>query len=91
MKKLIIAALFIAFQSAVNFGYADNVLCREGDNNCTFVLLANSNNQLSVVNQDRAEQAMSPFSTFKIVNSIIGLETGLIKDAKQKLAYDKSH
>ncbi len=44
---------------------------------------------LLLINQQRAKQAFSPFSTFKVPNSLIGLDTQLIKDAKQTLTYDK--
>jgi len=44
---------------------------------------------LMVVNKARAEQQYSPFSTFKVPNSLIGLDTQIIKDAKQSLTFDK--
>ena len=44
---------------------------------------------LMVVNKDRATQQYSPFSTFKIPNSLIGLDTKIIKNAKQPLIFDK--
>jgi beta-lactamase class D len=44
---------------------------------------------LLVINKDRAAQQYSPFSTFKVPNSLIGLDTQIIKDAKQLLTFDK--
>ncbi|WP_206486271.1 class D beta-lactamase [Thalassotalea sp. G2M2-11] len=73
---------------SLNISAADNNLCLAEDNDCTFVLLTHSSNELVIVNQARAEQALSPFSTFKIANSAIGLETGVINDAGQTLSYD---
>jgi len=64
-------------------------LCIEGDKHCTFVLLSETNNQLQIINEARAKTALSPFSTFKITNSVIALEQGKIKDSKQVLTYDK--
>lgn len=80
--------LIIVAVMAMNNVYASNVSCAEGDNRCTFVLLNGSNNQLTVINQPRAEKQLSPFSTFKIVNSIVGLETKQIKNLSQTLNYD---
>lgn len=64
-------------------------LCIEGDNSCTFVLLSEKGNNKLVINAKRAQKQMTPYSTFKIANSLIGLDTGIIKDAKQTLSYDK--
>jgi len=44
---------------------------------------------LMLVNKDRAAQRYSPFSTFKVPNSLIGLDTQIIKSAKQPLTFDK--
>ena len=51
--------------------------------------LTESNETLSFVNQSRAKQRFSPFSTFKVPNSLIGLDTQVIKDAKQTLTFNK--
>lgn len=64
-------------------------LCQEGDSSCTFVLLSEQGGSSVVINAKRAKQQMTPYSTFKIANSLIGLDTGIIKDAKQTLSYDK--
>src|SRR5258706_15977300 len=47
-----------------------------------FVLYDLKSNQYLRYNERRARQRFSPFSTFKIPNSLIGLETGVIKDAE---------
>jgi len=52
-------------------------------------LLTEENTVLSLVNGSRAKQRFSPFSTFKVVNSLIGLDTQIIVDAKQVLTFDK--
>jgi beta-lactamase class D len=41
-----------------------------------------------VYNTDRAEARFSPFSTFKVLNSLIGLETGVIQDADHVIHWD---
>ena len=86
--------LFIAILLMPQAVYAEqssenNFLCIEGDALCTFVLLSESSNALLNVNQLRATTALSPFSIFKITNSVIALEQGLIKNTKQILTYDK--
>jgi len=47
------------------------------------------NEMLSLVNEKRAKQRLSPFSTFKIANSLIALDSKQIADAQQVLTFDK--
>ncbi|WP_281560544.1 penicillin-binding transpeptidase domain-containing protein [Thalassomonas sp. RHCl1] len=72
--------------------------CNDPENQCTFVLLSQSNlasktkdhDALLKVNPGRAAQARSPYSTFKIANSMIALETGTVTSIYQPLRYDKA-
>ncbi len=48
------------------------------------------NEMLLMVNKERAKQRLSPFSTFKIPNSLIALETKLIANKEQTLTFDKN-
>ena len=95
MKKTLLLSLFLLSQ--INLAHAEKSaeLCIEGSQ-CTFVLLSEMNtspekNTLKVVNENRAAQRLSPFSTFKITNSLIGLELGLIENIEQTLTYDKNN
>ncbi|WDE14010.1 penicillin-binding transpeptidase domain-containing protein [Thalassomonas haliotis] len=69
--------------------------CENPKNQCTFVLLSQSHanqdikDELLKVNPARAAQAQSPYSTFKIANSMIALETGTVSSIYQPLSYDK--
>lgn len=47
------------------------------------------NEMLLLVNEKRAKQRLSPFSTFKIPNSLIALDTKLIANTRQSLTFDK--
>ena len=60
------------------------------DKNCTFVLKNGKESTYQTINKSRSEKRFSPFSTFKIPNSLIALELGLIKNPAQKLTFDKS-
>lgn len=62
--------------------------CDDAANNCTFVLYSESTDQLVLINEERARQAFTPASTFKIANSLIALETNIITDPKQTLPID---
>ena len=53
----------------------------------TFVLLDTSKDVAFVSNRTRAEQRFVPASTFKIANSLIGLDTGAVKDVDEILPY----
>ena len=57
---------------------------------CTFVLKKANASALTVSNDERAKQRFSPFSTFKIPNSLIAIECGLVKSPYQKLSFDRS-
>lgn len=68
---------------------ASSSLCTDDNKNCTFVLESETI-QSQTINQQRATTAFTPYSTFKIVNALIGLEQGVIKNTKQTLTFDKS-
>ena len=53
----------------------------------TFVLHDVLANRLTMVNPQRAETRLVPASTFKIANSIIALETGVVKDENEIIPY----
>ena len=54
-----------------------------------FVLYDLKNDRYLRYNERRARQRFNPFSTFKIPNSLIGLETGVIKDAEFVIPWDR--
>ena len=54
----------------------------------TFVLYDLKNDSYLRHDERRAAERFSPFSTFKIPNSLIGLETGVVKDADFLIKYD---
>ncbi len=60
-------------------------LCNES---CTFVLLSENTGKYQVINQARANQRLSPFSTFKIPNSLIALDLDIVDNLEQKLSFD---
>lgn len=53
-----------------------------------FTILDNSNGNITVYNMKLDTQRVLPASTFKIVNSLIGLETGKITDEKMVIKWD---
>jgi len=53
-----------------------------------FVLLGLHDGAERVVNEPLADRAFTPASTFKIANTIIGLETGVIPDERFSLKWD---
>src|SRR5262245_1865034 len=54
-----------------------------------FVLYDLKNDRYLRYNEQRCRRRFSPFSTFKIPNSLIGLETGVIKDAEFVIPWDR--
>ncbi|MDQ1353507.1 MAG: beta-lactamase class [Acidobacteriota bacterium] len=55
----------------------------------TFVLYDLNNDSYSVYDKERAEKAFLPASTFKILNSLIALETKVIKDQCETIEWDR--
>ena len=53
-----------------------------------FVLYDQNNNKYIFINEPQFKKQFTPASTFKICNSLIGLETGVIKDENYVLAWD---
>lgn len=53
----------------------------------TFVLYNPAEERLTIVNRRRAEQRLVPASTFKIANSLIALESGVVKDENELIPY----
>jgi beta-lactamase class D len=53
----------------------------------TFALLDSAADTVIVSNEARAKQRFTPASTFKIANSLIGLETGAVKSVDEVLPY----
>ncbi len=54
----------------------------------SFVLYDPQADKYIFYNQDQFEQTFSPASTYKICNSLIGLETGVIKDENFVISWD---
>jgi beta-lactamase class D len=55
----------------------------------TFLLYDLNNDTYSVYDKERAEKAFLPASTFKILNSLIALETKAIKDQCETIEWDR--
>jgi beta-lactamase class D len=55
----------------------------------TFVLYDLNNDTYSVYDKERANKAFLPASTFKILNSLIALETKVIKDQCETIEWDR--
>ena len=53
-----------------------------------FSLLNNANGEITVYNMALDTQRFSPASTFKIVNSLIGLQTGVITNDTMQIKWD---
>ena len=86
------AILIILFTScSVNKAEIDNSLKKYFDDNKVdgcFTLLNNANGKITVYNMALDTQRFSPASTFKIVNSLIGLQTGKIVNDTMMIKWD---
>ncbi|MBL4632689.1 MAG: class D beta-lactamase [Kofleriaceae bacterium] len=59
-----------------------------GDRSACLLITNAAGEPLLRTDEDRCAHPYRPFSTFKIPNSIIGLETGHLKDAKSDIEWD---
>lgn len=79
------------FSCTVNKAKIDNDLKKYFDaknvDGC-FTMLDNSTGEIIVYNMAMDTQRVTPASTFKIVNSLIGLETGKIRDENMVIKWD---
>ncbi len=54
----------------------------------SFILYDDSSDSYYIYNEEQVNERLSPCSTFKIVNSLIGLETGVIKGKNYTYSWD---
>ncbi len=88
---LLTANCLLFFSCTVNSAKVDNSLKKYFDDNSVdgcFTMLNNINGEVTVYNMPLDTQRFSPASTFKIVNSLIGLQTGRITDENMVIKWD---
>lgn len=80
IKKLFLACIFVIciFASPPNFANFDG----------TAVILDINASKRVIYNDTRADERLAPCSTFKILNSIISLDTGVVKDENETIKWD---
>jgi beta-lactamase class D len=84
-------ALLILSSCSVNRAKIDDSLQKYFDENKVdgcFTMLNNSDGKVTVYNMRLDTMRFLPASTFKIVNSLIGIETGKITDEKMVIKWD---
>ena len=90
--KLIFAACLVLLASCtVNKATNDESLKKYFDENKVdgcFTMLNNADGEITVYNMKYDTMRFSPASTFKIVNSLIGLQTGRILDENMVIKWD---
>lgn len=94
MKKSVITLFSLTmlfFSCSVNKAKIDDRLSKYFDaydvEGC-FTLLNNADGKITVYNMELDTMRFLPASTFKIVSSLVGLETGVITDEKMTIRWD---
>src|SRR5438128_10099565 len=93
MKRFLLTFLVLATLSKVAFGVSTKEVpelekCFKDKGVVgTFVLFDAESDTMLVWNEARAKQRFIPASTFKIANSLIGLEVGAVENVDEKLPY----
>ncbi|WP_294706001.1 OXA-85 family oxacillin-hydrolyzing class D beta-lactamase [uncultured Fusobacterium sp.] len=89
MKKFILVMLLFMF-SIISFGnenqFMKEIFERKGLNG-TFVVYDLKNDKIDYYNLDRANERFYPASSFKIFNTLIGLENGIVKNVDEMFYY----
>lgn len=88
---VIINSLFILSSCSVNKAKIDNSLKKYFDANNVdgcFTMLNNADGEIIVYNMKLDTMRFTPASTFKIVNTLIGLQTGKILDENMVIRWD---
>ena len=88
---LISTSLFLISSCSVNKANVDNSLKKYFDENKVdgcFSMFNNTDGKVTVYNLALDTTRFTPASTFKIVNSLIGLETNVITDEKMLIKWD---
>lgn len=96
VKKIFIHLFLISYSlflssCSVNKAKIDNGLKKYFDENKVdgcFTMLNNASGEVTVYNMELDTQRFSPASTFKIVNSLIGLQTGRILNDTMTIKWD---
>lgn len=86
-----VAFCFYLFSCTVNKAKTDNSLKKYFDENKVdgcFTMMDNASGEITVYNMTMDTMRFSPASTFKIVNSLIGLETGVITNDTMMIKWD---
>ncbi len=88
---LLISACFFLTTCSVNSAKIDNDIKKYFDaknvEGC-FTMLNNTDGKVTVYNMALDTQRFTPASTFKIVNSLIGLQTGVVPSDKMVIKWD---
>jgi beta-lactamase class D len=91
-KLLVILILPVLFSCSVNNTSEDNSLSKYFNQHKlagTFAMFDNGSGHFTVYNMNRyRDSAYLPASTFKIVSSLIGIETGVVKDSATVIPWD---
>jgi beta-lactamase class D len=91
-QSLVLLLLAFLYSCSVNNTREDNSLSKYFEQSKlqgTFALFDNGTGEFTVYNMDRyRDSAYLPASTFKIVNSLIGIETGVVKDSATVIPWD---
>ncbi|GAA5442781.1 beta-lactamase OXA-10 [Microbulbifer sp. NBRC 101763] len=85
IKRCLRVGTFFAFLITSHAWASEDLIC---DESCTFVLKSERESKFTVINQSRADTRLSPFSTFKIPNTLIALDLGVVSSLNQELTYD---
>lgn len=94
LSRFFAVCILLTITGVINAAAADQInrsdlerLFAENAVTGTFALLDVTENRLQLVNPERAQQRFFPASTFKIANSLIALEVGVVSDENEIIPF----
>lgn len=92
MRTFISLSLTLASTVIISFTISQSVFAKSIDTcgqSCTMLVVTDDNQTILEHNPERAGKRLTPFSTFKIPNTLIALDTGVVSSLQQKLTFDQ--
>ncbi len=86
--KFLLTLFLLLFLSGCNNSTMTQNYIKDADLDATIVISSLNTGQEFIINKERSEQRFLPASTFKIPNTLIVLQEGIIKDENEVIRWD---
>lgn len=88
MKQIFAAFLFIILLASISFAAEPDLRGEFAGFDGAFVMVRLSDGAMTVYQEDKAQERLAPFSTFKVLNALIALETGVLESEQTVIPWN---